>query len=318
MLWSVVKSHATSSLFKAPLGGFIILDYTRGTSEMTPRDNTPYRFRFSVVLFLIFLLTSPTKASSEAESCAAVALAWNGVEVKFSLGKDPEFVRNLAECLKGVKKTYSEIQGIIQQLPELIDKALPVAKSEGLVLLSLYLLYRSYVLYDDAMIMGVNVTIYRDKLDLLRREMKPLRDFMDTELIPQWENGNTTGLEKTTDRLLEKMGRFSRVIDELIKDIFQDYKKAGSDQRFSCFVTIGAGVLCLYSFRSPSLYVSIAVCGAAVGTAGFSWCSYLSLCETLPKLEVLKKDSTKMNEEITNYQTKLDLMRMRAELKGEL
>ena len=285
---------------------------------MIPQDNTHFRFRFSLVLYLAFLLTSPTQASSAAESCAAVALAWKGIEVKFSLGKDAQFVRNLADCFNGVKKGYTQIQGIIKQLPEVIDKVLPVAKKEGLVLLSVYLLYNSFVLYDEAKILEVNAKIYRDRFEALEKEMKPFRDFIDTELIPQWENLNTADLEKIIDRLLQRMGRFSTVIQELTQDIRSDYKKSGSNQRYFYLYAVCGGVLCLYSIVSPTPYVSIPVCGAALGTVGFSCWSYNSLCETLPKLDLLEKDSTKMKQEITSYMTIVDLTKMRAELRGEL
>ena len=318
---TVVKSP----LFKASLGGH----YTGGSStklekhnihasEMTLQGNTHSRFRFSLVFFLVFLLTSPTKASSEAKSCVAVTLAWGGVEVKFSLGKNPEFVLNLADCLKGVKKAYSEIQGIIKQLPELIDKVLPVAKKEGLVLLSAYLFYKSFELYNETMILEENVRTYHHRLDALEKKMKSFRDLIDNELIPEWEKGNIAKLEKHTNDLLQRLGGFSAEIQELTQDIRQDYSKSGSNQRFSSFLAFSEGVLCVYVLVRGMPYVSILVCGAALGTAGYSCLSYISLCETLPTLELLEKDSTKLNEEITSYQTKLYLIRIRAELKGEL
>ena len=142
------------------------------------------------------MLTSPIDVTSEAKSCAAVTLAWNGFEAKLPLGKDPQFVRNLVDCLNEIKKPDSEIRGIIQQLPEAIDKVLPVARTEGLVLLSIYFLYKSFSLYDEAKILEVHVRIYRDKFEALEKEMKPFRNFIDTELIPQWEEGNTVNLEK--------------------------------------------------------------------------------------------------------------------------
>jgi len=286
---------------------------------MIPQDNTHFRFRFSLVLFLVFLLTSPTQSSRAEKSCAAVSLAWGGVEVKFPLGKDPQFVRNLTDCFNGVKKIGSEIQVILKELPELIDKVLPVAKKEGLVLLSLYLLYKSFIVYNETVILEVNVRTYRDKLDALEKEMKPFRDFIDTELIPQWEEGNIANLEKLIKNLLQRMGRFSTEIQGLTQDIRRDYIQGGSNQRFSAFLAVSGGVLCVHNLvQTPYPKISVLVCGAALGIAGFSWWSYSSLCKTLPKLELLEKDSTKMNEEITSYQTKIDLAKMRAELRGEL
>lgn len=149
--------------------------------------------------------------------------------------------------------------------------------------------------------------------------MKSFRDFIDKELIPEWEKGNIANLEKHTNDLLQRFGGFSTEIHELTQDIRRDYTKGGSDQRYSAFFAFSGGVVCVYSLvRGPPYKLSILVCVGALGTAGYSRWSYISLNKTLPELEVLEKDSTKLNKEITSYQTKLDLMRMRAELKGEL
>ena len=289
---------------------------------MIAQDKT--HFRFSLVLFLVFLLTSPTQASSGVESCAAVALAWTGVEVKDSVGKDAQFVRNLVDCLNGAKKAYSEIQGIIKQLPELIDKVLPVARREGVALLSAYLLYRSYKLYEEAMTLEANEREYRDQLDALKKEWKPWRDFIDTELIPHVEKGNVADLEKIPDKLLQRMGRLLTVIQQLTQAIRQDIKTGGSSERWSPFVAAGGFVLCLGSLvvrptsnvaTPPSsgvvgdagfIWVSIPVCTAAVCAAGYSWLSYSSFSDTLPKLEMLEKDAKTMGQEITRYQSQLE------------
>jgi len=320
------ETPPTSPLFTAPLGGFIILKVTRShlkstqllPFEMIAQDKTHFRFRFSLVLFLVFLLTSPTQASSGVESCAAVVLAWTGAEVKDSVGKDAQFVRNLVDCLNGAKKAYSEIQGIIKQLPELIDKVLPVARREGLVLLSVYVLYKSYELYDEAMTLEANEREYRDQLDALKKEWKPLRDLIDTELIPHVEKVNVADFEKITYEVLQRMGRLLTAIQELSQAIRQGIKTGGSNQRRSIFFAVCGGVLCLYFMVSPIPSVSIPVCVATLGTAGYSWLSYNSLSETLPKLESLGNHATKMKEEITSYQITIDFIPMRAKLRGEL
>lgn len=280
---------------------------------MIPQHNKHFRFRFSLVLFLVFLLTSPTQSFSAGKNCDAVLMALGGVEVNFPLGKAAQFVRNLADCLNSAKKTYSETQGIIKQLPELIDKVLPVAKKEGLVPLSLYLLYKSFVLYEETMILEENVRMYRNKLDALEKKMKPLRGFIDNELIPQFKEGNTTNLEKLTDKLLQILGLFSKEIQELTQDIRRDSLQGGRYQRFSAFFAVSTGVLCVYPLVWAIPHVSIPVCCAPLATAGYSWWSYSSLCKTLPKLELLEKDATKMNEEITNYQTEIHHAKTREE-----
>ena len=104
----------------------------------------------------------------------------------------------------------------------------------------------------------------------------------------------------------------------MTQDIRRDNIQGGSKQRFSAFLAFSGGVLCVYPVVRGTHYVSIPVCGATLVIAGYSWWSYSSLSKTLPKLEALEKDSTKMNEEITSYQIKIDLAKMRAELRGEL
>ena len=216
-LLSVLKSPAPQSpQFRASLGDFIIHSrscsitpelekhWHKNQSEMIPESITHFRCRFSVVLILVSLLTSPTQVSSEAKSCAAVTLALNGFQAKLTLGKDSQFVHNLADCLNEVKKPDSETRGIIQQLPGVIDKVLPEAWTEGLVLLSMYFLYKSFLLYDEAKILEVNVKTFRGKFEALEKEMKPFRDFIDTELIPLWEEGNTATLEKKAEEFAGK------------------------------------------------------------------------------------------------------------------
>lgn len=293
---------------------------------MIPQGITHFRSCFSVVLILVFLLKSPTQVSSEAKSCAAVTLALNGFEVKLSLGKDPEFVRNLADCLNEVKKPDSEVRGIIHQLPEVIDKVLPEAWTGGLVLLSMYFLSRSFLLYDEAKILEVNVKTFRGKFEALEKEMRPFRDFIDTELIPLWEEGNSVILEKKAEELLEKIGRHSARFQELTQAISQDIKKGESNQRWSPYFAAGGFFVCMGSVivrptsnvaTPPSSGVlgdasfsgvSIPICIAAIGTAGYSWLSYSSGSDTLPELERLEKDATTLGQEITRYQSRLKLI----------
>ena len=293
---------------------------------MIPESITNFCCRCSVVLILVSLLTSLTQVSSEAKSCAAVTLALNGFDAKLTLGKEPQFVHNLADCLNEVKKPGSEVRGIIQQLPGVIDKVLPEAWTEGLVLLSMYFLYKSFLLYDEAKNMEVNVKTFRGKFEALEKEMKPFRDFIDTELIPLWEEGNTATLEKKAEELLEKIGRHSAKLQELTQDISQDIKKAGSNQRWSPYFAAGGLFVCLGSVivrPAPNVAtppssgvlgdagfsgVSIPICIAAIGTVCYSCLSYSSLSDTLPELERLEKDATTMGQEITRYQSQLKLI----------
>lgn len=98
---------------------------------------------------------------------------------------------------------YSEIYGgIIKQLGEVIYKVFFVVWIDGLVLFFVFFFYGSYVLYNEVMIMGENVMIYCDKFEVLKKEMKLFRDFIDIEFILQWKKDNIVNLEKIVDNLL--------------------------------------------------------------------------------------------------------------------
>ena len=253
-----------------------------------------------------------------AKSCAATALKWNDLEVL-------QFVRELADCLNWAQKRHNEIQKITEQLPKEIDKALPVSWTKGLVLLSVYIYYKSYLLYDEANILEVNISSYGDTLEGIEVDMKGIRDFIKTKIIPRPEAGNTPNLEKVVNKLLEMIGRHSEVLQGLTEAIRQDIKTGGSQQRLSTFVAVCGFVLCLGSVavrpapnvaNPQSSGVSQYLCVAAIGAAGYCWFSCSSLSDTLPELERLEKDATTMGQEITRYQSQLNILKMEAELKS--
>ena len=271
---------------------------------------------------------------SKGTSCDFAALAWNGVKNKISLGKDPQFLVNFFSCLNGAKEAYSAIRGIIKQLPEVISTGLPAARTEGLFLLSIYFLYSSFVVYDEAKTLEVTVKIYHDKIEALKEETKPFREVIDN-VIPRWKKGNTANLEKIANMLLEKIGRPRAVLQDLIQAIRQDIIEHGRNQRWSIFLGSGSAVLfvvCVGSFivrptpnvatppsgvigDTSSIGVALPICAAAsIGAVAYSVLSYISLSDTLPELMRLEKAATTMDQVITRYESELDLAKIRREL----
>lgn len=263
------------------------------------------------------------------ESCAAVASASQSAAAL----KPAQFVKNVADCLDGAKEAYAEYQGIIKQLPEMIDKLLSVAWIEGLIVLSMYFVYNSFLLYDEAKNLEANAKLYCDKLEALEKEMKSFKDFIDSKLFPQWEKGNTANVVKLVDQLLEKISGFSSRLQELTQAIHQDITTDGSNQRWSAFGAVCAFVLCLGSLTvrpapnvatSPSSGVvgdasSSGVrnyfCPAFIAIAGYTSLGYWSLSDTHAKLEKLEKHAKTMADEIIKYQSKLHLAKLEAKLK---
>ncbi|KAJ7387248.1 hypothetical protein OS493_004224 [Desmophyllum pertusum] len=70
-------------------------------------------------------------------------------------------------------------------------------QERGLVLLSAYLLYRSF---DQAMNLAKwDYKKHKDEFKALEKEMKPVRDLMETQLIPQWKKGNYANTQKSAE-----------------------------------------------------------------------------------------------------------------------
>ncbi|KAJ7387233.1 hypothetical protein OS493_004207 [Desmophyllum pertusum] len=149
--------------------------------------------------------------------------------------EDPKFVSNVVECFNVMtkEKTWKAIKNareLIQQLPELMDKAIPIGKKGGLVVLSAYVLYKRFELYDRAM------TLARDyEFELLQEEIIPFRDYLESQLIPQWKKGNFANMQMITGKLLERLSRDSTVLGQLVQVIHQHAKKGESDKRWTAF-----------------------------------------------------------------------------------
>ena len=283
---------------------------------MLPQERKYFRFRFSQVLALIFLLTSPTQASSGPKRCAEVVTAWMAAD-PVSLFQDPKFILNLAVCINEVKEAIPELQklqNIIQRIPELIKTAL--TKKEGLVLLSVYVLSKSFELYNRAINLEQDYRMHREEFEALKEEMKPLQDFIVTQLIPEWEKDNTANLQKVTDKLLERMSRQCTVLRELTRAIHRDKKQAGNDIRWSAFYGVVAAAACCVSIPSGNELIILFACGAGAGTVGFTIVTYIRNSDTLVKLDVLGNDAMAMRKEILRYRAQLEVAKMRGELYG--
>ena len=267
---------------------------------------------------LVFLLASETQASSGPKSCVGVVSAWMATD-PVTLVQDSQFISNFAECINEIKgllgsELHGKLKAIIQQLPKLFEKVLPVAREGGLVLLSAYVLYKSFELYDRAMNLEKDYTMHREEFEALKEEMKPFKDFIATQLIPLWEKGNNANLQKITNDLLDMMSRQLTVLRELIQTIHRDSKKAGSDNRWSVFYSVAAVASCVGSIAVGNVPVIVVTCGAGGGTIAFIIMSCIHRSETLAKLDILGKDVMTMRKEITKYKSDLVVARMAGEL----
>jgi len=118
----------------------------------------------------------------------------------------------------------------------------------------------------------------------------------------------------------------------LTQAIDEDIKRGGKNQRWSfflSFVSVGGLAVCVGSLVArptpnvatpPSTgvvgdasfnWMAVPICIAAVGTVSYSWSSYTSINDTLPKLERLEEHATTMSEEIARYQSEFNIAKLR-------
>ena len=109
--------------------------------------------------------------------------------------QDAKSLTNLLDCIQGMYQLIQqfdwktaqtmipkEVQGLIQQIPNLMEKAKTFG-GKDLVLLSVYLGYRSIELYDRANSLKIDFKPYQQEFDLLKQKLKP------TEIVPQCLSG---------------------------------------------------------------------------------------------------------------------------------
>ena len=281
---------------------------------MFPANWKHFHLRLIRVMALIFLSVSSTQASAGPKSCAEVASAVMATD-HITLVQDSNFIGNVAECIDEMIKVGSKLdklQPIIQRLPELIVKALPVAKKGGMVLLSVYALYRSFELYDRAMNLEKDFLMYRERFEALKEEMEHFKDFKVTQLIPQWEIGNAANMEKDMDMLLEMTSRQSTRIWELFLAIHKETKTAESDNRWTAFYSVVAVAACGWSIAVGNVPIMVVTCGVGTVIVAFSAQMYIKNTYTITRLDMFIKDVISMRKEITKYRSQLDL----AKIKG--
>lgn len=280
---------------------------------MFPANRKHIHLRFILLTALIFLSASLTQASTGPKSCAEVASAVMATD-HITLVQDSNFIGNVAECIDEMIKVgskFHKLQPIIQKLPELIDKALPVAKKGGMVLLSVYARYRSFELYDPAMNLEKDFMMYRERFEALKEEMEHFKDFKVTQLIPRLEIGNTANLEKDMDMLLEMFSRQSTRIWELFLDIHKESKTAESDNRWTAVLSVFAVAACGCSIVVGYIPMMVVTCGVGTVTVAFSAEMYIKNTNTITKLDMFIKDVISMRKEITKYRLQLDLAKMK-------
>ena len=280
---------------------------------MFSQNRKHFRLRFSRVVALLLLLTSPTQAISMPKSCVKVADAWmkNPTTVVVT---DIDFIINFVDCLLSLvanAKISGPLQDLIQKLPELIEKVPPVAKDKAGLLLSAYLAYKNgYELHDRAMNLETN--LYKKNqhdFEVLQEKMKPVLNFINDQLILQWKSGDIAGIQNIVTPLLQMLSRFSVDLKALNDAIHKDITQGGSNERRSIVsasglvLTVCGGTM---FFASPVTIGLTCFFSVFIATGGVI--NYNSLEETLSKLKLLWETTAKKEKKLAKYQASLELI----------
>ena len=84
-----------------------------------------------------------------------------------------------------------------------------MAKGKELRFLSVYMLYRTFNIFDQPTSLDLNYHKYQWEFHLLQMEFKQVTNFIDKEVTPLRDHLQLDGAtqRKTTDRLLAKLSR---------------------------------------------------------------------------------------------------------------
>jgi len=257
------------------------------------------------------------------KGCAEVVSAWIKNPQMGDFVQDAKTLTTLLDCIQGMYQLIQqfdwktaqtmipkEVQGLMQKIPNLMEKAEKIG-GKDLFLLSVYLGYRSIELYDRANSLKIDFKLYRQEFDLLKQELKAIKEFLDTEIVPQWKNGRIVNIPRNTEKYIEMLNRYSEVLRKLVHAIYSDVKQGSSDRIWSVTYGVGGVGVCVVSAFTGNPVVFVPTCGVGLGTAAVNVKTYVSLGETLERLDLLWEDTAEMRTEITKYRTILELVKMR-------
>ena len=230
---------------------------------------------------------------------------------------DVKFVKNFIYCIHGLYKIYEKtdwkavrnilpqnVRDLVRKVPNLVQNTTSIVKGEGLVFLAVYMLYRTFDLFDQAMGLDLDYKWYRQEFQLLQMELKSVTEMIDRELIPLRNYLDSATLQKITHRLISKLSRIHAALVQLARTVYKDMKESDSKRRWA-----GATGLISTAVSVGSLLLGNVPGGVAYAAAGaFGGISFVSLSATIHKLEFLLHEMKIMAMEIEEYRILLEQM----------
>ena len=289
-----------------------------------------YRKRFRVAIFALLLIT-PSQSSKGPNGCLEVATALAKNPSLDVLVKEPNFLPNAVKCLQETMRLIGETdwKTVQAMMPPEITKfihnvglhimgnAKAYATRAGLVFMSVYLCYKGAELSAEAKDLALEREKFQEEFDLLEQELIQIKSFIATDIVRQWQTGNTVQMVKNIEKLIEKLDRSFTILTELANQTRQNAKKCASDKVWSVFYGVLATSACAGAICTGNLWVSVSVCGVSISTVYFSYDTFTTDDHTVKKSARLQQHAMDRRIEIVNYRAYLAIVKVKLEMYPE-
>ena len=169
--------------------------------------------------------------------------------------------------------------------------------------LAVYMLYRTFDLFDQAMGLDLDYKWYRQEFQLLQMELNSVTEMIDRELIPLRNYLDSATLQKITHRLITRLSRIHAALVQLARTVFEDMRESASKRSWAGATGLVSTAACV-----GSLLLGNVPGGVACAAGAFGGITFVSLSATIHKLEFLLHEMKIMAMEIEEYRILLEQM----------
>ena len=277
---------------------------------MLPQSRKYFRFCFGLVLAFVFVPpASPTPEVSVPKGCIVVASYVFKTDWKETNLLDAKLLKNSINCIQELYTIWKEARNMPQDVRDLVCKASHLGKTTSVItereelstFVPLYLLCRTFDLYDRTMRLDIDFKTYRKEFDLLLVELHQVTELIDKELMPLWEHLDSATLHVITSKQIRKLRRFHATLRQLAQVIYEDLKKSHNGRKWAGVYGVASIAVCVGSIFIGNVPDSMA-CAAGV----ISGISGISRTSTIYKLTSILDDMTIMANEIEEYRILLE------------
>ena len=306
--------HSNSRLLKSLFIGHRCKGLSTG--RMSSQDRKYFRFRFFRILVLLILFTSPTTSATNGLSVPEICLKLARALVTSK--SDDEFKKVLIESLASVEWQQSSsfpiqnLQGLIKEIPPKIANS---AKG-SLVIVSMYLIYLSNNLYEQAVILTEDCKQHRDKFEELQTEMGVVQQAFITKFSSMSKSIDFATMYGRIEEVIKILNDFYRKLEEITNDVKESIITSRHNKPWAIWYIVAATAACSSSLYSTSWWVRGLTCVTATGVVVQSSKSFFLLDKTSEELNQLQKETKKLRKDLAEYRTQLRLQL--AWMKGKL